>query len=142
MPRLLGVYFLKLKNVFRSRKYKRYMAPFSGHERTFRHPVPKIAENFFGRPFGSPIPKTTIRIDFLPFWGALGALFQKTLKFTFFKFPTFRVNFLGYYWTQRAEIFFGMLSYYAQLILVYHTAWFGLVWSELVYGAIFEKVLS
>ena len=75
------------------------MAPFSEQQHTFRHPAPKIAENFFGKPFGSPMTKNTLFLVFNLFWGALGAIFQKTLNFSFFKFSTFWTPYLGSHWT-------------------------------------------
>ena len=43
---------------------KRHRAPFSQPVHTLCPTVPKMDENFFGKPYGSPTPKNTIKIDF------------------------------------------------------------------------------
>ena len=71
------------------------LAPFSQPVHTLCPPVPKMDENFFGKPYGSPTPKNTIKIDFWPFRRLLGALFQKNLKLAFFKIWIFRTHYLS-----------------------------------------------
>ena len=40
------------------------LAPFSQPVHTLCPPVPKMDEIFFGKPYGSPTPQNTIKIDF------------------------------------------------------------------------------
>ena len=97
-----------------------HLAPFNDHVDTFWHPVPKMAEIFFGDFLGSTMTKKPPEIFFFTFGGALGPLFQKNLKSPFFKFWNFRINFLSPRWSYWAEIFFGRLWHDDEAFVVYH----------------------
>ena len=56
------------------------MAPFNDHVDTFWHPVPKMAEIFFGDFLGSTMTKKPFKKFFFTSGGPLGPLFQKNLK--------------------------------------------------------------
>ena len=69
------------------------------HGTHYMPPGPENGRNFFGEPLGFKTTREPIRIDFFPFWGSLGAIFQKTLKWTFSKFWTFQRHYLSSNWT-------------------------------------------
>ena len=51
------------------------LAPFTDHVHTFWHPVPKMAEIFFGDFLGPKMTKKPQKIDFFCFEGSLGPIF-------------------------------------------------------------------
>ena len=65
----------------------------------FMTPSPENGRNFFGEALGSKTTREPIRIDFCPFGGPQGAIFQNPLNLTFFKFWTFQRHYFSSHWT-------------------------------------------
>ena len=65
------------------------LAPFSRHVHTLWNPVTKMDEIFFGEAVGSKTTRKHIRIDFFPFLGSLGAIFQRNPKMDVFQILNF-----------------------------------------------------
>ena len=110
---------------------KRVLAPFSEQQHTFRHPAPKIAENFFGKPFGSPMTKNTLFLVFFPFWGGPGGHFSKNPKFFVFQILNFPdpISRLPLDLESSNFFWYALTWCWTDCSIPHWLVWFGLVWT-------------
>ena len=81
----------------------------------------------FGGKFGSKTNREPIRMDFFPFWGSLGVIFQKNPKMGVFQILNFPEALSQLPLDLESSNFFGRLLHYAEQNVEYHFGWFGLV---------------